>query len=150
MIRGAPNRQSGMTLIEVLAALVILAIGLIGVTSLQLNALRNVKVSGDVQAVTSGVNELVELMRLNGDNAPDYDGLTTSSCSNIQTLADEDFCRVVGLLAAELPASNVTLSVSSCAAVGAVCVIQAQWTPRQTYGLDGSAASQTYSMSVQL
>ena len=82
MIGGASNRQSGMTLIEVLAALVILAIGLIGVTSLQLNALRNVKVSGDVQAVTSGVNELVELMRLNGDNAPDYDGLTTSSCSN--------------------------------------------------------------------
>ncbi len=150
MIRGASNRQSGMTLIEVLVALIIMAIGLIGVSSLQLNALRNVKVSGDVQAVTSGVNELVELMRLNVDNASDYDGITTSSCSNIQTLADEDFCRVIGLMAAELPASNVTLSVSSCTAVGAICVIQAQWTPRQTYGLGGSASAQTFGMSVEL
>lgn len=149
-MRGMVNRQCGMTLVEVLVALVVLAIGLLGVGALQMNGLRNVKVSGDVQVVTSRVNELVELMRMNVENASDYDGLTISRCGNIQNLADADFCRMINLLAGELPASNVTLSVSSCATVGAVCVIQAQWTPRQTYGLSGSASSQTFSMSVQL
>lgn len=142
--------QSGLTLIEVLAAVFILAIGLIGVAGLQMHGLRNVKVNGDLQAVAAHVHGLAELMRLNIDNAADYDGLTNNSCSNVQTLANDDFCNVLDLCQQDLASSNVSLSVTSCATTGSTCVIQAQWTPRVAYGVSGTATPQTFSMSVQL
>jgi len=142
--------QSGLTLIEVLVAVVILSIGLIGVAALQMHGLRNIKVTGDLQAVAAHVHELAELMRLNIDNAAEYDGLTNNSCSNVQTLANDDFCTVLNLSQQELASSNVSLSVTSCATAGSTCVIQAQWTPRVTYGVSGNATPQTYTMNVQL
>ena len=142
--------QKGLTLIEVLVAVIVLAIGVLGVAALQMHALRNVKVSGDIQVVTARVNELVERMRLNIDNAAAYDGLTNTSCSTVQSLADEDFCTVLDHLKDEMPAASVSLSVTSCAAAGALCVIQAQWTSKQTYGVTAASSPNTYQMDVQL
>ena len=142
--------QKGLTLIEVLVAVVVLAVGVLGVAALQMHALRNVKVSGDIQVVTARVNELVERMRLNIDNAADYDGLSNTSCSTVQSLADGDFCSVLDNLEDEMPAASVSLSVTSCAAASAMCVIQAQWTPKQTYGVTTATSPKTYRMDVQL
>jgi type IV pilus assembly protein PilV len=150
MIRKKKNTQSGMTLIEVLASIVVLSIGLIGVAALQMHGLRNVKVNGDVQAVAAHVHELAELMRLNTDNAADYDGLTNSTCSNVQTLADDDFCNALVQCQQKLASANLSMSVSSCATAGSTCVIQAQWTPRVAYGVSGAATPQTYTLNVQL
>lgn len=142
----------GLTLIEVLVALVVLAFGVLGVTALQMHALRNVKVSGDVQAATRHVNELAEMMRLNRDNLTDYNNLNYASCAGASTtqLAMNDFCGVLNRLQGAMPGSDVRLSVSDCSAPGALCRIDAAWVPRQTYETTVSVSTVTYGIDVQL
>jgi type IV pilus assembly protein PilV len=145
-------RSRGLTLIEVLVALVVLAFGVLGVAALQTHGLRNVKVSGDVQAATLHVNELAELMRLNRDNITDYNNLNYTSCVSPSTaqLALNDFCNVLGRLQAVMPASDVRLSITNCNASGALCRLDAEWVPRETYGTTVSASTVSYGVDVQL
>ena len=142
--------QRGLTLVEVLVAAVILGIGLLGVASLQIHALRNVKISGDTQAVSVQVNELVEMMRMNADNAADYHGLTTAVCAAPADRAQEDFCDVWSRLSNQLSNATASLTVTSCPGPNAVCSITAQWTPRNTYESTEAPVQRTFSMSVRL
>lgn len=145
-------RSKGLTLIEVLVALVILAFGVLGVAALQTHALRNVKVSGDIQAVTRHVNELAEMMRLNRDDLADYNNLDYTSCVSPSTtqLALNDFCNVLTRMEAAMPASSVLLSVSNCSAANSLCRLHAVWAPRQTYGTTVSVSTVSYGVDVQL
>ena len=145
-------RNRGLTLIEVLVALVVLTFGVLGVAGLQMHGLRNVKVSGDVQAATLHVHELAEMMRINRENLSDYNNLTYSSCVSPATnqLALNDFCGVLDRMQAAMPASQVRLSVSNCAAAGALCQLDAEWVPRQTYGTTVSASTVSYGIDLQL
>lgn len=114
-----PRRQAGLTLVEVLVAAVILAVGVIGTAMLQIQGLRSGQAAGN--GLTAGVlgNQLAELIRLNSTNAPDYVGLTSSACpaptpATLATQYRTDFCAVYGAVTGRYQAhsSNPAVSVS--------------------------------------
>jgi len=57
-----PNRSLGFTLIEILVALVILSIGLLGIAALQLRSLQNSHASFERSVATLQARDLVERM----------------------------------------------------------------------------------------
>ena len=58
-------RQEGFTLIEVLVAVVILAIGLLGTAGLQVYGLKNIDIAGNHAQATILAHELAERMHMN-------------------------------------------------------------------------------------
>jgi len=85
------NHQQGSTLIEVLIALVIVAIGLLGFASLQMNSMQRQEQAKSYQAAVQSLQELSETISQETDLAVagdfDFAGLagatpTTVSCSD--------------------------------------------------------------------
>lgn len=76
-----PGGQTGVTLIEVLAALVIISIGLLGIASLQANSLKLNHSAYLRSQATELAYEMVERMRANRDQARlgNYDLALTSA-----------------------------------------------------------------------
>lgn len=62
-----PRRQTGLTLIEVLIAVVVLAIGLLGIAGLQSAALSNNLISYQYTQASSLAQAMIERMRANRD-----------------------------------------------------------------------------------
>ena len=88
------GNQQGTTLLEVLIAIVVLSIGLLGLAGLQVQGLRNIQVAGGNAQAAMLANDLVERIHLNVNNVADYVGLTPASC-NGSTLARRDYCAVL-------------------------------------------------------
>lgn len=86
--------QQGMTLLEVLIAIVVLSIGLLGLAGLQVQGLRNIQVAGSHAQAAMLANDLVERIHLNAEGVADYVGLTSASCDG-STLARRDYCAVL-------------------------------------------------------
>lgn len=115
MLSSSPPRrhQCGITLIESLIALVIISIALLGVASLQLLTLQDMR---DARWRASAVNlagSMLEQLRADRDNAENYliEGSepecgsgTTGSCGIVNGWLDE--------VTASLPSSSVNLSMS--------------------------------------
>ncbi len=98
--------NKGFTLIEVLVAMLIFAVGLLGLAGLQLQALRSSSFAQGKTAATMGASHLVERMRANiaGANAGNYayssdvDGIpavvpncnTVAGCGSAANMAQND------------------------------------------------------------
>ncbi len=117
------NTQAGATLIEVLISLLILAIGLLGMTGLQTVSLRNTQSAYMRTQASLLSNDIVERIRANlqGIEAGSYDGNagaataacnTIAGCSAVQ-LAANDVAEWKGALAADLPAGAGTVCIDS-------------------------------------
>ena len=78
--------QSGFTLIEVLVALLILAIGLLGVAALQFRGLQYNHDAYMRSQVNILAYDIADRMRLNADNADDY--ITTYTAQPLADLVD--------------------------------------------------------------
>lgn len=66
---GAAGAQAGVSLIEVLVALVVLSLGVLSVVTLQLVSKRNTSDAGQAVTVASLGNDLIERMRANNSTA---------------------------------------------------------------------------------
>ena len=87
-----PGAQKGVTLIEVLAALVIISIGLLGIASLQANSLKLNQSSYMRSQATELAYEIVERMRANRDQARlgNYDLALTAAPPGGATVIAQD------------------------------------------------------------
>ena len=76
-----PNRQSGLGLIEVLIALIVVSVGVLGLAGLQLNSVRVAKGSFNRSQAVVIAETVIAQMRANPDGVADaeYDGLDSSS-----------------------------------------------------------------------
>jgi type IV pilus assembly protein PilV len=86
---GGLRRKSGFTLLEVLVAMVVLSIGLLGLSGLQTSSLRNNHSAFLRSQATLVSNDIIDRMRANRDSATngDYDIAytatpTASTCSS--------------------------------------------------------------------
>lgn len=68
----SPHRQRGVSLIEVLVAVVVLGIGLLGTAALQATALRGGQSSFESSMAVAQTNSILEAMRANRANAGSY------------------------------------------------------------------------------
>ena len=122
-ITGAIRLQRGTTLIEVLISLLILAIGLLGMSGLQTVSLRNTQSAYLRTQASLNSNDVVERVRANlqGVEAGSYDGIdgaVTASCNTVDgctpaQLAANDIAEWKVALAADLPAGTGTVCTDS-------------------------------------
>lgn len=112
--------QKGATLIEVLISLLILAIGLLGMTGLQTVSLRNTQSAYLRTQASIASNDIVERTRANlqGVEANSYDanaGAVTAACNAIAG------CTAAQLAANDIAEWNAALAAGLPSGVGIVC-----------------------------
>ncbi len=141
---GGP-RQTGMSLVEVLVALLVLGIGVMGYAALQLNA---VKMTEDTYARSQALaiaRDLVERMRSNIEAADSYTAASAwtgdpvaQSCFAATPDATARLCTPANMAAADIyqirqtaqtMLPNGAVSVASCSEVTCVTVAWSQTTP---------------------
>ncbi|PRB80263.1 type IV pilus modification protein PilV [Pseudomonas sp. MYb185] len=112
---GGAGRQRGVSLLEVLVALLVLAIGVLGAVSLQTNALRyNASAAYHTQASFLAY-DMLDRMRANAGSLSSYALSVNSTCSaasqasSILATDREDFIRAVSCL---LPAGYGSVVIS--------------------------------------
>lgn len=132
MLMSARKRQDGFGLIEVLVSLLIISVGLLGIASLQIVALKNVGSSMERSQAVIQTYSYMDLLRANKDKA-------TSSALDLPMTC------VVGNLAGSLVEQRKwitqlqeTLGPQACGEVdclgGGKCTITVQWDDSRAAG----------------
>jgi type IV pilus assembly protein PilV len=96
-------RQSGVTLIEVLVAVIVTVIGLLGMVALQMRAYANEAESYQRAQAAILLEDIANRIRANGENAADYVAAdigvgAAEVCEGAVTLAEQDLCEWGNLL----------------------------------------------------
>ena len=134
----SPRQQHGMTLVEVLVAAIILAVGLIGLAGLQIQGLRVGQVAANGSTAGMLANQLAEHIRINASNAGSYTTLTSASCPPAPTSQHlVDYC-----LAYDAVNSRYR-SHSSNEAVAVTCLNCPDPIPRYQVSISWTDMSQT-------
>lgn len=130
------TKQRGISLIETLVAMLIFAVGLLGVASMQSLGLKASSNSKNMGVAVSEASNMADLMLSNPQAVRDgaFDSITgnvasascSSSCSPAQ-LAQSDIYNWQQNLSAELPGSSSTIATN--AATG-LFTVEISWTER--------------------
>ena len=150
------RQQQGATLIEVLVSLLILAIGLLGMSGLQTVSLRNTNSAYLRTQASLNSNDVVERVRANlqGVEAGSYNGVAgavTAACNTVAgctpaQLAANDIAEWKAALAADLPSGagtvcadstpeDGTAAANACDGLGTLYAVKIWWDEDR----DGSA-----------
>lgn len=138
--RTANHRQRGVGLIEVLIAILVMSIGILGVAALQATALRNGQSSLERSVAVIQTYSIMDAMRANRDRAinGDYDLLMNTPCAmpTAGTLAKDD-------LIDWLHSLQAALGPSACGSIGRVgangnIVVTVQWDDSRGSGGDSA------------
>ena len=123
------SKQAGFSLLEILIAIFILAIGLLGLAALQTTSLKNNHSALYRTTATVLAYDIIERMRLN-QNA-DYT-LTLAATPSGSTLKDADLIAWTTNLASELPLGDGSIAIN-----GEIVTVTVQWDDsRGTQGSD--------------
>lgn len=143
--------QAGVTMIEVLIALLIFAIGLLGVAGMQTLALKSTNNSNIRTLVNIHAYEIAERMRANMPAAEDgeYDGITSvtgvtdcmPSCTPAE-LAALDGDEWITNLQSDVPTATASVDYANGTAT-----ITINWTER---GLSNDTESQSYTLRARI
>ena len=129
-------RNRGFSMIEVLVALLILAIGLLGVASVQSLALKQTGQANVRAIATMDAQALLERLRANASDASDFTKAESgagqcSGCSAELTAWHDQ-------VTADIPSATTTVTVN-----GGVAVVTIKW-PEQIFG--GAPETQRYEL----
>ncbi|UAW97908.1 type IV pilus modification protein PilV [Halopseudomonas nanhaiensis] len=110
----AAHDQLGVSLLEVLIAVLVLAIGVLGAAQLQLSALRYNASAAHTTQASFIAYDMLDRMRANADDLAAYAGFSVVGCSAAQPGADilaqdrHDFATAVGC---QLPGGRGSIAV---------------------------------------
>lgn len=130
--------QKGTSLIEVLVAVVVLAVGLLGVAGMQASALRNNQSAYERTAATFLASSISERMASNRDRAlaGDYNTALAEGCPTPGggTLAKEDLTAWINEMRSPSMLGDSACGAVNCALVGVVtvCQVTLQWEDNRT------------------
>tara|TARA_R110002051_G_scaffold149185_1_gene221724 strand:- start:78 stop:545 length:468 start_codon:yes stop_codon:yes gene_type:complete len=132
-----PRSQQGASLLEVLIAILILAIGLLGIAALQAVTLRNMQGSGDRSVAVIQVYAMFDMMRANRDDAVDGDYDTAGYICEAPAAG--------GRVAAEqgmwIQQMQQAMGPGTCGEVdcaSGVCTVKVRWNEDRLGGNEGS------------
>ncbi|WP_165840159.1 type IV pilus modification protein PilV [Motiliproteus coralliicola] len=140
--QSTPHRQAGFTLIEILVAVLILSLGILGLIGMETMALKSNQSAYHRSQATLLAYELADMMRANPDgaNAGDYadavsagvssspncihynGSSTPSGCNNVESIAKQDVFEWDKRLKDILPSGAASIVVS-----GAIQTITVSW-----------------------
>ena len=122
--------QRGFGLMEVLVALVILSVGLLGIASLQLTALKNVGSSMERSQAVIQTYSYLEVLRANADNASTLNVPMTCDEENLAA----DTMKVQRKWIKQLRASLGPQACGKAHCIGKQCTITIQWDDSRAAG----------------
>ncbi|MDG5500678.1 type IV pilus modification protein PilV [Marinobacter sp. BGYM27] len=128
-IRSNGDAQRGFTMIEVLVALLVLAIGLLGVAGVQLLSLQQTSNADLRSQATLVAQNMAERVRANGGSALDSADLTAF---------ENEMSRQLG------GGSSLSVNINND-----IATIQVQWTERDPFAANNSS-TQTLTMNARL
>ena len=148
------NKNAGFTLIEVLIAMVVLAIGLLGLAGLQVTSLKNNQSAYNRSQATQLAYDLADRMRANVAGAAIYTSGTaaaiancknTAGCSSTE-MAVNDLFEWNSAISAALPNGGTgTITISS-----GVYSITINWTENRDDNADGVSDITSFQTSFRL
>jgi type IV pilus assembly protein PilV len=159
-MKGIMHRQEGATMIEVLVTILVLAVGLLGLSATQVMSLKNGNNAHHRYMAALAAHEMAERMRANPDGVElaSYDGKTvdgsetdvacSSSCS-ASNLANMDLYEWGQVISTNLPAGEGEID-----RVGRTITLTVTWNEQHTGENRGTAAGgteeSTFRMVVEL
>lgn len=160
-MRNSICRQTGVTLIEILVTVIILAIGFLGLASVQLMGARNVSASNYRTLATIYAHDMAERMRANqvGVSLNSYGSVTSSTatdpgctvCTPAQ-MADKDAAEWHQLLSASpvnggLPNGSGSVTYDSGTDVHRITV---SWSENVRDAVGAALQTQSYNLDIKL
>jgi len=142
---GSPRRSAGVSLIEVLVAVLVLSIGLLGVANLQLTAIRNAHSAYLRSQASLLAQDILDRIRANRANATSYNIALAASPPTGSSLPEQDLKAWLDSLAASLPQGDGAVAVN--AGTPTTVTVTIQWDDSR--GLDGSA-TQSWTYTTEL
>jgi len=142
-----PRKQCGFTLVEVLVAVVILAIGLLGLAGLQLSSLQASQQAYLRSQATVLSQDIVERMRANRTAAlnGDYDVAMADGVPTGADIATNDLDDWLTALDTSLPDGDGEVSVNG----NGVATVSVQWTER-VRDPEAGAGTETMTFSTEV
>lgn len=150
-------RVAGFTLVEVLVALVVLAVGMLGMAVLLLEGLRASRIALEHTQAVNLAADMAERMRANRAAARAYDTaegtpdpLLDAACEDAagpcapEAMAGNDLRRWLDAVAATLPDGRGEIEVGPVAATALRGTVTVRWAP------DAAAGPATYVLEVDL
>jgi type IV pilus assembly protein PilV len=127
--------QRGISLIEVLVSVVVLAIGLLGVAAMQSIALRGGQSSLESSQAVIQTTSILESIRANPTNAANYNNNAwVCTAGGGGTLAQNDLRDWIGDLKATMGTPGDTTTCGRITGCPAVCVISVRWNDERAGG----------------
>ena len=129
----SPRDVRGMSLIEVLVAVLVLAVGMLGVAAMQALALRGGQGSLESSQAVMAANSIIEAMRANRANAAGYVYNGIATCGTVPaagtSLAGNDLNNWVTRLKDTIGtgAATDTTTCGSISAAGGIYTVTVQW-----------------------
>jgi type IV pilus assembly protein PilV len=145
-LKGLDYRQSGVSMIEVLIAILISVVGLFSVTKMQLSAVTNTHSAYLRSQAAVAANGMVDQLRANSSAAinGDYDLALTASAPTSGGIEVVDLTQWRSDLAVILPSGVGSIA---CVSATQICSLVVQWDDSR--GLAGGG-SQQFSLAVRL
>ncbi len=148
-MRASRARRSGFTMIELLVALFVIAVGILGLAGMRTASMQSVYGSyGRTQSVTLAY-EAVDRMRANRDAAlnGDYDIALSDAKPSCGSVASCDLNDWLTSLESRLPAGDGSVAVDS----DGVATIRTQWNPSRLEDSlrDGRSGNTTITFTVR-
>ena len=153
------NKNTGFTLIEVLIAMVVLAIGLLGLAGLQATGLKNNQSAYYRSQATQLAYDIADRMRANVTTANNYlttfmdpaDAATQADCETVSTtctpadMAENDLFEWNSALTGTLPSGAGTIAIA-----GNVVTVTVSWSENRDDDNDGASDVTSFQTSFQL
>lgn len=140
---GAPARQGGMSLIEVMVSVLVLAVGLIGIAAMQALALRGGQSSLESSQAVMGASGIIEAMRANAANAAAYNTAKMCAAGGGGSLAADDKNNWITSMQASIGSATTCGMIEGCPAN---CLITVYWDDSRA----GGGAQRTLVMRAQI
>lgn len=135
---GPPRGSAGVSLVEVLVAVLVLSIGLLGLANLQLTAIRNAHSAHLRSQASILAQDILDRIRANRANATAYDIDLAASPPTGSSLPEQDLKAWLDSLASSLPEGDGAVDVT--AGSPATVTVTIQW--NDSRGLDGDSTQQ--------
>jgi len=153
-IRAALGRYHGFTLIEVLVALVVLSIGMLGIAALHVEGLRSARTALTRTAAVNLAADMADRIRANRGGKAEYEAVVTKDDTNADCepagagctpseLAHHDKALWLGAIAGALPGGTGTIDCADPAAVPATYTITITWSEAN------APTPSTYTVTIQ-